>query len=140
MRSQETRLRCKRSQMPCNIVNFISVNRESEVGRGRQQGEEKTRQKKKGVNSEKPQQARKRSAGGWESVTTTTDSTMSSDVRSAQSLCRHGGPSEGGAQQRGGEQQSKRVARSMCCPFIGTFAHAQSVSAYVQFLPCVLPA
>jgi len=34
------RLRCKRSQMPCNIVNFISVNRESEVGRGRQQGED----------------------------------------------------------------------------------------------------
>jgi len=48
MRSQETRLRRKRSQMPCNLVNFISVNRESEVGWGRQQGEEKTRQKIKG--------------------------------------------------------------------------------------------
>jgi len=43
MRSQETRLRRKCSQMPCNLVNFISVNWESEVGRGWQQGEEKTR-------------------------------------------------------------------------------------------------
>jgi len=25
-------------------------------------------------------------------------------------------------------------------PFIGAFAHAQSMSAYMQFLPCVLPA
>jgi len=67
------------------------------------------------------------------------DSTMSSDVRSAQSLCRRGGPGVGGAQQRGGEEESKRAARSMFCPFIGAFAHVQSTSAYVQFLPCVLP-
>jgi len=55
MRFQEMRLRHKRSHMPCNLVNFILVNRELKVGRGRQQGEEKTRQKKKGVNSEKTQ-------------------------------------------------------------------------------------
>jgi len=66
MRSQETRLRRKRSHMPCNLVNLISVNWESEFGRGRQQGEEKTRQNKKGVKSEKPQRVRKRSAGGWD--------------------------------------------------------------------------
>jgi len=64
---------------------------------------------------------------------------MSSDVRSAQSLCRRGGPGEGGAQQRGGEEESKRAARTMCCPVIGAFAHVQSMSTYVQFLPCVLP-
>jgi len=64
MRSQEMRLRRKCSQMPCNLVNFISVNQESEVRRGRQQGEEKMRQKKQGVKSEKPQRARKRSGGG----------------------------------------------------------------------------
>jgi len=107
MRSQETRLRRKWSHMPCNLVNFISVSRESEVGRGWQWGEEKTRQKKKGVKSEKSQRARKRSAGGG-SVTTTTDLTMSSDVRLAQSLCKHGGPSKGGGQEQGGEEESKR--------------------------------
>ena len=50
MQSQETRLRCKRSQMPCNLVNFISVNWESEVGRGQQRGEDvrKKGEKKKG--------------------------------------------------------------------------------------------
>jgi len=41
-------------------------------------------------------------------VTTTTDSTMSSNVQSAQSLCRRGGASEGRAQQWDGEEQSKR--------------------------------
>ena len=46
MRSQETRLRRKRSHMPCNLVNFNSVNRESEVGRGRQQGKEKKKREK----------------------------------------------------------------------------------------------
>jgi len=47
MRSQETRLRRKRGHMPCNLVNFILMNQESEFGWGWQQGEEKTRQKKK---------------------------------------------------------------------------------------------
>jgi len=65
---------------------------------------------------------------------------MSSDVRSAQSLCRHGGSSEDEVQQQGGEEESKRAQRSMCCPFIGAFAHAQSVSVYLQFVPYVLPA
>jgi len=48
MRPQERRLRRKWSHTPYNLVNFISVNWESEVGQGWQQGEEKTRQKKKG--------------------------------------------------------------------------------------------
>jgi len=52
---------------PC-LFDFILVNRESEVRRGQQQGEEKTRQKKKGVKSEKPQRARKRSAGWWDQL------------------------------------------------------------------------
>jgi len=48
MRSQETRLRRKRSHMPCNLVNFVSVNRESEVGRGWQRGggQDETEKKK----------------------------------------------------------------------------------------------
>jgi len=77
---------------------------------------------------------------GGESVTTTTDSTMSSDVQLAQSLCRHGGPIEDEVRHQGGEEESKRAPRSMCCPFIGAFAHAQSMSTYVQFVPYVLPA
>ena len=47
MRSQETRLRHKCSHRLCNLVNFISVIQESEVGQGQQQGEEKMRQEKK---------------------------------------------------------------------------------------------
>jgi len=43
------------------------------------------------------------------------------------------------ARWRGGEQERERAPRSMCCPFIGAFAHAQSMSLYVQFVPCVLP-
>jgi len=46
MRPQEKRLRRKESQMLCNLINFILVNRESEVGQGWQWGEE-TRKKKK---------------------------------------------------------------------------------------------
>jgi len=124
-----TRLRCKWSQMLCNLVNFISVNWQSEVWWGRQPGGRDEKERKNGVKSEKPQRVRKRSAGGG-SVTTTMDSMMSSDIRLAQSLCRRGGPGEDGVQQRGGEDESKREARNMCCPFIGAFAHAQSMSAY----------
>jgi len=116
------------------------VNRESEVWQGRQRrvgGEDKTEKKKSKVGKTPLGEDKKCRGGG--SVTTTTDSTMSSDVRSAQSLCRHGGPGKGGAQHPGGEEKSKRAARSICCPFIGALAHAQSMSAYVQFLPCVLP-
>jgi len=67
---------------------------------------------------------------------------MSSDVLSAQSLCRRGGPGDGRVQQRGGEEDSKRkrAPRSMCCPFRGAFAHAQSMSTYVQFVPHIQPA
>jgi len=63
MRSQETRLRRKWSQIPCNLVNFVLVNQKSEVRWGQQQGEEKTRQKKKGVKSEKPQRRGKEVRG-----------------------------------------------------------------------------
>jgi len=61
---------------------------------------------------------------------------MSSDVRSAQSLCRRGGSGENEGRQQGGEEESKRAQRNTCCPFIGAFAHAP----YVQFVPHVLPA
>jgi len=79
---------------------------------------------------------------GEGSVTTTTDSMMSSNVQSVQSPCKCGGPREGGAQQQASDEESKRkrAPRSMCCPFIGACEHAQSMSAYVQFVPCVLPA
>jgi len=63
MQSQEMRLRHKWSHMPCNLVNFISVNWESEVGWGLQRGGKETK-KKKEVKSEKPQRVRKRSVGG----------------------------------------------------------------------------
>jgi len=64
--------------------------------------------------------------GGKGSVTTTTNSTMSSDVQSAQSLCRRGAPvrvEHGSEKER--ERERARAPRSMCCPFIGA---------------CVLPA
>jgi len=71
MRSQETRLRRKRSHMPGNLVNFIFSEpgigglARTAAGAG---GEEKTRQKKKRVKLEKPHQARKRSAGGGDQL------------------------------------------------------------------------
>ena len=67
--------------------------------------------------------------GGVGLITTTTDSTMSNDVQSAQSLCRRGGSGEDGVQQEGGEGESKRTQSIMCCPFIGAFAHSQSMFA-----------
>ena len=100
------RVRCKRSQMPCSLVNFISVNRESEAGRGRQQGEETRKNERSKV--EKTPVGKEKKCRGGEQVTAITDSMMSSDVRSAQSLCRRGGPGEGRVQQRGGEEESKR--------------------------------
>jgi len=63
---------------------------------------------------------------------------MSSHVQSAQSLCRCGGLGEGGDQQQGSEEESKRALWSMCCLLIGAFAHAQSMSVYLQFVPYVL--
>ena len=89
MLSQEMRLRCKRSHMPCNLANFISVNQESEVGRGWQQGED-TRKKERNKVGKAPA-GKERKARGGGSVTTTTDSTMFSDVWWAQSLCRREG-------------------------------------------------
>jgi len=44
------------------------------------------------------------------------------------------------------EKKSEKAASrkgpqvSMCCSFIGTFAHVQGVFAYVQLVPYVLPA
>jgi len=103
-------------------------------------GEDETEKKRSKVG--KTPAGGEKKCGGMGSVTTTTDSMMSSDVPSVRSLYRHGGPGEGGTQQQGDEEGSKRerAARSMCCLFIGAFAHAQSMSAYVQFVPCMLPA
>jgi len=53
--------------MLCNLVNFISVNGESDVGRGRQWGED---MRKKESKDKQPQGERK---GVQETVTTTTD-------------------------------------------------------------------
>jgi len=73
--------------MPCNLVNFILVNRESEVGRGRQRGKE-TREKERSE-VEKPQRARKGVLGGEGGIGYhhhRFDDVQ--HVRSAQSLCR----------------------------------------------------
>jgi len=61
--------------------------------------------------------AGKEKCGGRGSVTTTTDSTMSSDIWAAQSLCRRGGPGEDRAQQRGGEEERKRE-REACAALL----------------------
>jgi len=68
------------------------VNRESEVWRRQQWwgGEDRTG-KKNGKVGKTPAGEEKK-CGGRGSVTTNTDSTMSSDVQSAQSLCRCGAP------------------------------------------------
>jgi len=108
--------------------------RKKEKKRRKQKGD-----KKKGRSKVEPPQWARKGVRGWELLTTTTDLTMSSDVRSAQSLCRCGGPSDDEVQQQVGEEESKRAQRSMCCPFIGALAHAQSVSAKVRFVPYVLP-
>jgi len=98
-----TRLIRKRNQMLCNLVNSILANWESEVGQGWQRGEDTRKKERSKV--EKPQWARKRSAG-VESVTTTTDLTMSSDVWSAQSLWRPRQGRSPAARRRGGEQEA----------------------------------
>jgi len=75
MRSHGMKLRRKWSQMPCNLVIFIWVNRKSEVRRGQQQGqdtrkkEEKKKERKRDRKKERsevkqPQQARKGVRGG----------------------------------------------------------------------------
>jgi len=64
---------------------------------------------------------------------------MSSDVQLSQSLSRCGGSGEDEVRLQGSEEERKRPQRSMCCPFVGALAHAQSVFAYVQFMPYVLP-
>ena len=67
------------------------------VGMAAGGGEDETGKKRSKVG--KTPAGEEKKCGGMGSVTTTTDSTMSSDVRSAQSLCRCGGLGEGGAQQ-----------------------------------------
>jgi len=37
-------------------------------------------------------------------------------------------------------EKEKAPQGSMCCPFIGAFAHAQGVFVYVLFVPYLLPA
>jgi len=65
--------------------------------------------------------------GEGESVATTMDSTMSSNVRSAQSLCRRGGPGEGGTQRRGAGQE-KASSKDHVLPFYrGIHAGAEHV-------------
>ena len=123
--------------MPCNLVNFIfgepgigGLAGTAAGGRGEDETE-KTRSK-----VGKTPAGKEKKCGGMRSVTTTTDSTMSSDVRSAQPLCRRGGPGEGGAQQRGGEEQSKkRPARSMCCPHMCSSCHACCLLRQVRSCP-----
>jgi len=101
----------------------------------RKKKERKGERKKERSKVEQPQRARK---GVWDrgSVITTMDSAMSSDVRSAQSLCRREGSEEDGVWHQGGKEERKRAQRSMCCTFIGAFAHV----LYVQLVPYVLPA
>jgi len=140
--------------MPCNIVNFIlelviggRAGTAVWGGQGRQEKERKKKMERKGKRKKERskvkqlQRARKGVVGeGRVSVTTTRDSAMPSNVRSAQTLCRRGGSSEDGVRQQGGKEESKRAQRSKCCPFIGAFAHAQCLFAYIQFMPHVLPA
>jgi len=119
--------------MPCNLVIFISVTRESEDGWGRQRGEDM--RKKERSKFKKTQRARKGGQGRGKSITTITDLTMSSNVRLAQSLCRRGDSGEDEVRQQGGKEESKMAQRSMWCSFIGAFARVP----YVQFVPYVLP-
>ena len=69
-------------------------------------GEDETEKKRSKVG--KTPAGGEKKCGGMGSVTTTTDSMMSSDVPSVRSLYRHGGPGEGGTQQQGDEEGSKR--------------------------------
>jgi len=78
-------------------------------------GEDETGKKKGKVR--KTPAGEEKKCGERGSVTTTTDSIMSSDVLSVQSLCRRGGPGEGGVQQRGGEEESKREREEHVLPF-----------------------
>jgi len=111
MQFQEMSLRGKCSHMPCNLVNFISVSQDSEV-------EEK-----------------KCGGGGISYHHHRFDDAQRCPVGSISEQAWRPAARWGGA-----EQEKERAPRSTCCPFIGAFAHAQSVSTYVQFVPCVLPA
>jgi len=90
---------------PCKLY-FGEPGIGGQAGTAAGRGEDETEKKRSKVG--KTPAGEEKRCGGMGSVTTTTDSTMSSDVWSAQSLCRRGGPGEGGAQQRGGEEESKR--------------------------------
>ena len=69
MRSQETRLRCKRSHMPCHLVNFIFGDpgiaglARTAVGWGGCGAEDKTGKKKGEVGKTPAGEEKKR--GGW---------------------------------------------------------------------------
>jgi len=145
------RLRRKRSQMPCNLVNFISVTWESEVGWGWQQGEDTRKKEKKKEREgetkkesskvEQPQRASKGVGGaggisyhhhGFVDVQRCPVGSVS--VQAWRIPWRQGRA----AKQQGGEK--KRPQRRMCCPFLGAFTHAQGMSAYVQSVPYELAA
>jgi len=133
--------------MLCNLVNFILVNRELEVGWGWQWREdvgkkegrkrkERVRETKKGVKLSNP------SGRGNECRVVVGDRLPLERIRrcpamSCQlSLC---AGMEVLARTRSGSKAGRRrerPQRSTCCPFIGAFAHAP----YMQFLPYVLPA
>ena len=100
---------------------------------------------KKGVKSEKSQQAMKRSVGGWNQLppprirrcpAMSGRLSLYAGVEAPERV----EPSSEAARRKARERERERAPRSMCCPFIGVFVHAQSMSAYVQFVSCVLPA
>jgi len=130
--------------MPCNLVNFIfgepGIGGLAGTAAGRRGGREReTGKKKRGTVGKTPVGKEKQCRGericyhhhGFDDVQRCPVGSVSVQAWR---------PGKSRAQQPGGEEESKRAARTTCFPFIGAFAHAQSMSAYVQFLPCVLPA
>jgi len=129
------RLRCKQSKMPCTLVNFISVNWESEAGQ-RGQREEDTR-KKEGSKVEIPQQVRKGVQGGdqlpppWIQLCPAMSSRLSLcagmevpvRTRSSSKAVRR--------------RERERAQRSMCCPFTGAFAHEQRCAVCATSAACL---
>ena len=116
MRSQEMRLRCKRSHMPCHLVNFIFgepgirglVGMAVRDGEG--EGRRRDRKKKKGKVGKTPPAKEKKCGGerisyhhhGFDDIQRCPVGSVSVQAWS---------PGESRAQQPGGEQESKRPAR-----------------------------
>jgi len=116
MRSQEKRLRCKRSHMPCHLVNFIFGEpgiaglAGTAVGGGRGEDETGKKKRKKGKVGKTPAGEEKKCGGerisyhhhGFDDVQRCPIGSVSVQAWS---------PGESSAQQPGGEEESKRVAR-----------------------------